>query len=236
MKPSNPIYNNYGSIKIVRSIYCLVLFFTLLQVCESRLVQFQDTDSDFQTISQSSHLVQVVENGSSSLYLRLKLIEKAKESIDLESFKYAPDLSGRLLNQALIRKAKEGVAVRILLDYYGSVGKSGFDKNYARYLIIAGVKVRFYNPSSLIRPRRSLYRNHRKTLIIDGKEFLIGGRNQLDRFFELDPKLNRLDREVYVAGPIAKYVQNTFNHFWNSKFTRRFQHPIIRNPSSFRIQ
>ena len=221
MNQSLSVFKPWKEIQAGQKQHVIVLFCVLLGSYPISIGNARGIDSEFRILSQAPHHVQVIENGSSSLYLRLKLIDKAKESIELESFKYAPDRSGRLLMQALIDKAKEGVNVRILLDYYGAVKKSGFHKKYARFLIAAGVKVRFYNPSSVIRPNRLLYRNHRKTLIIDGQEFLIGGRNQLDRFFELDPELNRFDREVYVTGPIAKSVQTTFDHFWHSKFTRQ---------------
>ena len=185
----------------------------------------------YYSYTEDPQQIQLIDEGCLALYLRLKLIEDATESIEVEYFKYAPDRSGRLINQALIRKAQKGVTVRILLDYYGACKKSGFNKHYVRFLQNSGVEVRFYNPAPLFRPRKLLHRNHRKTLIIDGEHVLLGGRNQLDRFFELDPKINRFDREVYLVGSTAREIQNAFECFWDSRHTVKIGrfNPISEN-------
>ena len=170
--------------------------------------------------TEEEQQVQIIEEGSSALYLRLKLIEEARESIDVEYFKYAPDRSGRVFNQALIQKAREGIKVRVLVDFYGGYKQSGFDEFYFHFLENAGVDIRFYNLASVFKPRKLLFRNHRKSLIIDDRKALLGGRNQLDRFFELDSDVARFDREVFVTGSVVERIGAAFDCFWNSEHSK----------------
>ena len=63
------------------------------------------------------HPVALLDVGFDSLAARLKLIEAAQRSIELEFFIYELDESARLITQALARKAAQGVRVRILVDF-----------------------------------------------------------------------------------------------------------------------
>ena len=118
-------------------------------------------------------------------------------SIALEFFIYDVDEASRLLTQALIGKAREGVQVRILVDFSAPVFK--LKPAYARLLGQAGVKVRYYNTSALYRLVSIQHRSHRKLLIIDEETVLTGGRNIANDYFDLSDHYNFLDSDLEVS-------------------------------------
>jgi putative cardiolipin synthase len=124
------------------------------------------------------------------------------------------DEASRLLTQALMTKAREGVQVRILVDFSAPVFK--LKPAYARVLGEAGVKVRYYNTSALFRLVSIQHRSHRKLLIIDGETVLTGGRNVANDYFDLSDHYNFLDSDLEVSGPIVKTILESFDVYWNS--------------------
>ncbi|MDO9180945.1 MAG: phospholipase D-like domain-containing protein, partial [Bacteriovorax sp.] len=71
----------------------------------------------FKASVESDHQITLLNHGAASLEKRLQMIEGAQTSIDIEYYIYNIDQSGKMITQALIKKAQEGVRVRIILDY-----------------------------------------------------------------------------------------------------------------------
>ncbi len=88
-------------------------------------------------------------------------IKKAKHSIHMEFYIWTSDSLGEEIKEALIKKAEEGVEVRLLFDGVGSLGRISF--KYRRELKKAGIKFRYFldlaAPLSLLKIN---YCNHRK--------------------------------------------------------------------------
>ena len=59
--------------------------------------------------SKKAHPVALLDVGFDSLAARLRVIEEARQSIELEFFIYELDEASRLISQALARKAAQGV-------------------------------------------------------------------------------------------------------------------------------
>src|SRR5262245_6526611 len=167
--------------------------------------------------STSPHTLTHFDQGAASFQRRLELIASAKKSIALEFFIYDVDDASRLLTQALIRKAREGVQVRILVDFSAPVFK--LKPAYARLLAQAGVQVRYYNTSALYRLVSIQHRSHRKLLIIDEATVLTGGRNIANDYFDLSDHYNFLDSDLEVSGPIVKTILESFDVYWNSRLS-----------------
>src|ERR1044071_6916180 len=104
-------------------------------------------DESLQAHSTAPHAITHFDQGAASFQRRLELIAAARTSIALEFFIYDIDDASRLLTQALIKRAREGVQVRILVDFSAPVFE--LKPAYARLLGEAGVKVRYYNTSAL---------------------------------------------------------------------------------------
>jgi cardiolipin synthase C len=172
-------------------------------------------NENIHAVSKKSHTVQILEHGKSSLLKRIQLIRSAKKSIKLEYFIFRPDLSGKLLLLELIKKAEEGVKVQILID------KNPLAPTLNEYLIHVlkenKIIVKYYNPIIITNIDELSYRNHRKLLIVDNKEFITGGRNIGNEYFDFGKKFTFIDRDILVKGPITTTVTNSFNIFWNYK-------------------
>ena len=164
--------------------------------------------------SRKPHPVALLDVGFDSLAVRLRMIEEARESIELEFFIYELDEASRLITQALARKAAQGVKVRILVDFALPIFKLA--PHYARTLEAAGVQVRYYNTSGLARFFAMQHRTHRKLLVVDRKEAVIGGRNIGNDYFDLSPHYNFLDSDLLIRGEIASAIVDSFELYWAS--------------------
>lgn len=171
----------------------------------------------FKVSMQADHQITLLNHGLGSLEARLQMIDKAQKSIDVEYFIYNLDKSGRIFSEALIKKASQGVKVRMLLDYF--MVKSEFSPFYAFEMEKKGIEVKYFNATSTFNLLSGQYRNHRKVLLIDGEEALTGGRNIGDEYFDLRADFNFLDRDILVSGPIVSAIQTTFDSVWNAKLS-----------------
>ena len=183
-----------------------------------------------QAQSTAPHRLTHFDQGAASFHRRLELIQSARTSIELEFFIYDVDEASRLLTQALMRKAREGVQVRILVDFSAPVFE--LKPAYAQVLGEAGVKVRYYNTSAVFRLVSIQHRSHRKLLIIDGETVLTGGRNVANDYFDLSDHYNFLDSDLEVSGPIVKTVLESFDVYWNSHLSTEPTADATPNPEA----
>ncbi|HAZ12639.1 MAG: hypothetical protein A2X86_11425 [Bdellovibrionales bacterium GWA2_49_15] len=181
----------------------------------------------FKATSDAPHSLTIYDHGLGSLYARLKMIERAKESIDVEYFIYDTSPSSRVFNQALVKKAKEGVKVRVLLDYFLIIPE--IDVYHAGELEAAGIDVKYYHIESMAKFLKFQYRSHRKLLSIDGKEAMTGGRNIADEYFDLSDKFNFIDKDIYISGPLVSAIEESFEIFWNDKLSQKLDIEKYRN-------
>lgn len=105
-----------------------------------------------------------------------KMCESAQESIYMEQFLFEPDQYGKEFLDIFIKKAQEGVTVKLMFDsmYSRGLGQS----LYIDALHDAGVKVKFFNwmlPFSKYNKKLLYFRNHRRLLIVDRKTMFTGG-------------------------------------------------------------
>lgn len=180
--------------------------------------------------SSQPHRVRLVAEGADALQARLEMIARARATIDLEYYLFdTSQASTRMIVQALAEKARQGVRVRILRDYtpFGS----RFSPWLAALLGEKGVKVRIYNPSWDFNPWQ--FRAHRKMIIVDGEEAITGGRNIADAYFGLDRSKNFIDLDLWVEGEIAGVMEESFEAFWNSKYSRPAAAPRAPRPFDY---
>ena len=177
----------------------------------------------FKVSLESEHQVTLLNYGLGALEARLQMIEKAQKTIDVEYYIYNLDKSGRIISQALIKKAHEGVKVRMLLDYF--TAKTQFSPFFAYEMEKNGIEVRYYNVISIFNLSKAQYRNHRKVLLIDGEEVIIGGRNIGDEYFDLREDFNFLDLDLLISGKIVSYITDPFHIIWNAPVTKKIKRP-----------
>lgn len=143
-------------------------------------------------------------------------IDAAQHSVHLETYIFAADETGRMLLQALQRAAQRQLAVRLLLDGFGS---ADLPQEWADELRLAGVEVQWFRrESAWFRLRRyRLRRLHRKLAVIDGEIAYIGGINIINDIPEgEDIDMPRLDFAVRVQGRLAHEVQDAMRRLWFS--------------------
>lgn len=177
-----------------------------------------------------SNDMQMLHSGVASFLKRIDLIRKAKKRISIEYFIWEQDESGLLLWHELIKRAKEGIDVRVILDK--SITVIEMDEFFAEAVRKYGIDLRHYNRA--LDPATAQYRTHRKILVIDGKEGITGGRNIGDDYFDYDKVYNFLDRDLYVKGPIAKAMQDSFDAYWNDPVVKKAR-VLDTNPASNRL-
>lgn len=173
----------------------------------------------------NKNMVQILDEGTTSLAKRIQLIRSATKSIDVEYYIYARDRIGRLIFGELIKKAKQKVKVRILVD--GHKLLSEIDEYEAMELAKHNIELRFFNRTGIFRLIKGQFRNHRKSLTIDNKFSIIGGRNIAESYYNLNRKYNFLDRDILISGPIVKDITSSFETFWNSEFTLKWKKPFF---------
>jgi cardiolipin synthase C len=188
------------------------------------------SNENFPFIDRSNvpHNVQTLNGGIAAFYKRLEIIEKAQVSIEVEYFIYSVDQIGKLLTNALIKKAREGKRVRLLVDSSATVFQ--LKDNIAALLKKEGVEVRYYNRVPLLLVISSQYRDHRKMLVVDDKYVVTGGRNIADEYFDNSDTYNFLDRDIYFEGPLAKTLRESFDLYWTDEITskpKEFKRPSI---------
>lgn len=133
-------------------------------------------------------------SNSKSWYSRWKFLEEARQSIDVQYYILTKDVFGYSLLGALLKKAKEGLKIRLLLDARGT-------KDFTRKLLgqdllqeliaFPNVEVKVFSPvhTNLLTvftdARKIIASNHDKIIVIDGEISIIGGRNiSMDYFLE----------------------------------------------------
>ena len=107
-------------------------------------------------------------------------IEKAEKFIHLQFYIFQNDEIGIELRDLLIKKARQGVEVRLRYDDVGSLKvKNHFFNDMKEH----GIEINaFYEVKIPVFARKINYRNHRKIAIIAGKYGFIGGMNIADRY------------------------------------------------------
>ncbi len=174
------------------------------------------------------HEVVLLERGADALAVRLNLIRGATTSIELKSFIFQLDDSGRLVLDALLDAAERGVRVRVLLDQLYGLPDPNLQAALAGHH--RNVELRLYNPTfdeAATQPlefaagivccfRRFNQRMHGKSLVVDDVVAITGGRNVQDRYFDWDPVYNYRDRDLLLAGPAAADLRREFDAFWTA--------------------
>ena len=142
----------------------------------------------------------------------------------METYIFSFEGQGRLVAEALVRAARRGITVRVLVD---GVGTGPLPAKWGARLTQAGVQLGIYAPLGqlgLLIPSR-WRRLHRKLCVIDARLAFCGGINILDDHF--DPhhgplRQPRLDFAVRVQGPLVLRMHTTMQQTW-------WRHQVVRS-------
>ncbi|HYC89134.1 MAG TPA: cardiolipin synthase [Thermoanaerobaculia bacterium] len=156
--------------------------------------------------------MQVLQNGVGFFPPLLRDIAAARETVHIESFIWYDGKLARQLAALLVRKAKEGVEVRVLVDASGGRQLKG---EVAEMLESAGVQVAHFHPIRISNLGRLNNRDHRKLMIIDGRIGYIGGFCIADEWTgNADHKKSYRDTGLRITGPVVNRLQAAFSENW----------------------
>jgi len=126
-------------------------------------------------------------------------IQGAKKSIYISTYVLKLDKTGKSIMDALAKKAKSGVDVKILVDSIGS-WRLYFDQHKLKGYRDNGVAIGFFMPA-LKMPFRNYInlRNHRKIYLFDDSFVLSGGMNIADEYLGADEQKERWEDMLFLS-------------------------------------
>jgi phosphatidylserine/phosphatidylglycerophosphate/cardiolipin synthase-like enzyme len=155
-----------------------------------------------------------------------RAIEQATSTIHVEMYIIHADHVGRRFIDLLARRAREGVKVRLLYDWFGC-GLSPIRGTF-HPLFKAGGEVLAFNPPQLATALGWVRRNHRKLITVDGRVSFVSGLC-VGRMWEGQPEKHRepwRDTGVEIVGPATAHAERAFAASWRFAGGRIEPHEI----------
>jgi cardiolipin synthase len=170
--------------------------------------------------------VRLLKDGNENYPAWLEAIQKAQHWIHFETYILHDDTIGKAFAEALCERARAGVKVRLLVDWLGSLMKSGpgFWRTFAK----AGVDARSFGYPTIDSPLGWVSRDHRKTLAVDGRIAFVSGLCVGDEWLP-NPKTGReaqRDTGVRIEGPAVADVEAAFAEAWSTTGGRISAHEL----------
>jgi len=158
--------------------------------------------------------VEVLENGAFYDVL-VERIRAAEKSVNFETFLWEEGVLGQRVANALSDRARAGMPVRVLLD---AVGSSKAGRAVTRQMRDAGCKLEFFHPRKLRNLGVINDRDHRKIVIIDGREAFVGGHCIKDEWLgDAEDGEHYSDVSLRLHGPIVHSLQGAFSENWGGQ-------------------
>ena len=152
-------------------------------------------------------------------------IELAEKYVYIETFRIGNDVIGERFRRALTTKAKQGVEVKILIDYWGA-GSANHD--FFKEMIAAGGELRLfekirYNTDLFTKGHR---RNHRKLLLIDNKISWIGSSNLTG--YNLNWRESQLRMKGQICKTFVKLFMEDYRMYNKYKFNIAYKTRLVK--------
>lgn len=144
----------------------------------------------------------------------LAAIRSAGTRVLLENYIIRDDEIGRTFLDALVERARDGVFVAVIVDWMGCLGQSG--SAFWKPLREAGGDVRVFNPPQFGHSLGWMSRDHRKQLVVDGRQGFLSGVCISAKWLG-NPKKNVppwRDTGVSVRGPAVAELEAAFADSW----------------------
>ncbi|MGB9082314.1 MAG: phospholipase D-like domain-containing protein [Desulfuromonadaceae bacterium] len=166
--------------------------------------------------------VTLLADGQAVYAAMFKVLQKAKDHINLESYIIEDDETGRKFADLLLQKQAEGVQVNIIYDSLGSINTPA---SFFQRLQEGGIQVVGFNPLNPLNAPKDwglTHRDHRKILIVDGKVAIIGGIN-ISKVYSSAPlkrkqgkkaPIHWRDTDIQIEGPAVAEFQKLFFDTW----------------------
>jgi len=182
--------------------------------------------------------VALFNNGDQFFPAMLDAIESAEHSITMEQYIFWEGKVGRRFAEAFAEKARSGVQVKLLLD---AVGSSTLGEPIVKILEAGGCQLAWFRPIHWYTMIRANRRDHRKSLMVDGKIAFTGGAGIADHWLgDAQGARSWRDLMVRVEGPAAIGQQSGFAQNWlqctGEILTGEDYFPLPRNAGTIDVQ
>jgi len=167
--------------------------------------------------------------GGQAFDWRLRAIDSAVESIDLQTFIWDLDSAGHQVRDHLLAAAERGVFVRVLVDDSFILDA---DEELLELDQHTGIELKVFNPykrrssHTLLREVLNLgefhrldHRMHNKVMVVDNRVSIIGGRNIAEQYFGYHASDNFRDMELVAGGPVVQDLALAFDTYWNDTWS-----------------
>ena len=155
--------------------------------------------------------VRLLKDGCENYPSWLDAIKSAQHWIHFETYILHEDKIGKVFAEALCERARAGVKVRLLIDWLGNIMKTS--PKFWRMLRHAGVEARSFGYPTIDSPLGWVSRDHRKSLIIDGRVAFVSGLCVGDDWTDDGHEAQR-DTGVMIQGPAVADVEAAFAESW----------------------
>jgi cardiolipin synthase len=180
--------------------------------------------------------VRMLRDGARAFPAMLEAIGACEREVLLEMYWWGTDATGTRFRDALVDRARAGAAVRVIFD---SVGSWSIDEAFLAPILAAGGEALEYHPvspaSRRFRLDRVLRRDHRKLLVVDGRDGFCGGINIGDPWAPAEwGGEDWRDDMLHVRGPAARELRSLFYETWRrcGRTAPGDVAPIARVPTS----
>lgn len=157
--------------------------------------------------------VQLLVDGAETFDAIGQAIDSAQKYLIVQFFIVRDDELGRDLQRRLLAARERGVEIWMLIDQMGS---HQLPSDYRESLRSAGVQLRTFVTNRERGTRFRLnFRNHRKLVIVDGREAFVGGLNVGDEYMGRSQRFGPWrDTFVRIEGPVVLALQIPFIEDW----------------------
>ncbi len=183
-------------------------------------VNFLERETKYKVLEQlakmpftSGNTAELLIDGTDTFKAVFEGIEKARDYILVQFYTVHDDELWKKLKDRLIAKVKEGIRIYFLYD---EIGCRLLPDEYVKELSEQGINIVHFKTNRRWNTRLQLnFRNHRKIVIVDGKEAYVGGLNVSRRYLSLDARFGFWrDTHVKIKGPAVLCVQIPFIADW----------------------
>jgi cardiolipin synthase len=181
---------------------------------DARVLNKYFRNMDASPLSKRNNLA-IYTDGKEKFEALFEDIRQAKETVHVEYYSFFNDRIGNRFLTLLCDKLKEGVAVHLIYDPWGSPGAD--KKFFKRFVDLGGEVAPFITSKDTIRKTRLNYHLHRKIVVIDGKIGWTGGFNVGDQYLGESKKFGYWrDTHIRLVGASVFSLQEIFIMDWNA--------------------